>query len=163
MWPSTAYAAKSIGRTRGPSGDPISKEVISNVVATPETAVGLALDESGGWLYWALREEIHRMRIEGLRAERILSFGAQSEIAAIALDLQAGRLYWADRAGGALGRSETDGANPKDFLSGLNEPWALLARMDGFTGRSGKTSGAPAPTGLKPEISWSDQGPRAKD
>lgn len=81
--------------------------------------VGLAVDVSGGKLYFSTRgSSLYVARLDGSDVTELLT--AQTSVHGLAIDPAGGRIYWADWLGQAIRRADlADGGNPTDVNSGL--------------------------------------------
>ena len=95
--------------------------------------VGIALDMTGGKLYWTdrsnpdhkdptSRNSIQRMNLDGTNIETLVT-GGPSVKEAIALDLLGGKMYWAVwsevNEENKIQRANLDGSNIEDLVTGL--------------------------------------------
>ena len=95
--------------------------------------VSLALDISGGKIYWTdrdnpihedpnARNSIHRMNLDGTNIETLVT-GGPSVKEGIALDIAGGKMYWADwnifTGAGKIQRSNLNGTNVEDVVPEL--------------------------------------------
>jgi sugar lactone lactonase YvrE len=93
-------------------------------------AFAIALDTSGGKMYWTEEGSIQRVNLDGtgieelIREEPGLFYG-------IALDTREGMMYWTDSVGGKIRRAELDGDNPEDVIVGLFQPSGLAIELGG--------------------------------
>ncbi|RKH14777.1 DUF5050 domain-containing protein [Corallococcus sp. CA053C] len=80
--------------------------------------VGLAVDSSGGKVYYSTRgNSIYVANLDGSNATTLVT--NQTTVHGIAIDVTAGRLYWADWLGGVLRSAKlADGSDIQDVNSG---------------------------------------------
>ncbi|WP_164002284.1 Ig-like domain-containing protein [Pyxidicoccus caerfyrddinensis] len=80
--------------------------------------VGLAVDSSGGKVYYSTRgNSIYVANLDGSNVTTLVT--NQTSVYGIALDVTAGRLYWADWLGGVLRSAKlADGSDVQDVNSG---------------------------------------------
>ena len=98
--------------------------------------VGIALDMSGGKIYWTdrdnvdfanpnARNSIRRMNLDGTNTETLVT-GGPSVKEAIALDTAGGKMYWVDwntfTGAGKIQRANLDGTNVEDVVPELIDP-----------------------------------------
>jgi hypothetical protein len=104
----------------------------SDVLLIPiETqAFALALDTSGGKLYWTEEGSIQRANLDGTGIEALIQED-QGLFYGIALDTREGKMYWTDSVGGKIRRAELDGDNPEDVIVGLYQPSGLAIELGG--------------------------------
>ncbi|XXF80195.1 Ig-like domain-containing protein [Myxococcaceae bacterium GXIMD 01537] len=90
--------------------------------------VGLAVDSSGGKVYYATREKnIYVANLDGSNATTLVT--NQTTVQGIAIDVTAGRLYWVDWLGGLVRSANlADGSDIQDVNSSSNRNM-LLAWM----------------------------------
>ena len=87
--------------------------------------VGLAVDSSGGKVYYSTRSNsIYVANLDGSNATTLVT--NQTTVHGIAIDVTAGRLYWADWLGGVLRSANlADGGNIQDVNSGSSRNLGL--------------------------------------
>ena len=94
------------------------------VVGGPSVTEQIALDLSGGKMYWAEQQfdsnRIRRANLDGTNVENIVT-GLTSP-RGIALDLSRGKMYWTDLGAGKIQRANLDGSNIEDVITGLDSP-----------------------------------------
>ena len=88
--------------------------------------LGLTLDVAGGKIYWTNTsfwpwggpgvDKISRANLDGTNLEDLVTTGF-SIAHGIALDVSAGKMYWAD--GGKISRANLDGSNVEDVIIGF--------------------------------------------
>ena len=86
--------------------------------------VGIALDVSGGKMYWTDRgwDKIRRSNLDGSGVEDLVTTGLE-EPRGIALDVLGGKMYWTDWHTKKIQRSNLDGSGVEDLVTtGLEEP-----------------------------------------
>ena len=102
---------------------------------------GVTVDLTAGYVYWtnmgsvyggANLGTIQRMRIETERIETVVPVGTTNTPKQIAIDNKARKLYWCDREGARVWRSDLDGAHPEVLVSGhgLAQPVGLALDVD---------------------------------
>ncbi len=102
-------------------------EVIVTGLLNPS---GIALDLSAGQLYWTeygnsfstknSTDKIQRSDLDGNNKEVVLTSVGKMPYG-IALDLSAGKMYWADTTDGIIQRADLDGENVETILTGLSQ------------------------------------------
>ena len=91
------------------------------VVGEPFVGEQMALDISGGKMYWAATlNKIKRANLDGTNVEDLVV--GQEYPRGIALDLSRGKMYWTDRGTGKIQRANLDGSNIEALLTGLDNP-----------------------------------------
>ncbi|HZJ14018.1 MAG TPA: hypothetical protein VFD27_03165 [Chthoniobacteraceae bacterium] len=109
------------------------------IITGNNNARGVGVDRAGGMIYWINRDDkkVHRCLLSALPVNVPTSPAVQTLYQGLdtphglALDLPAGKLYWADtgsNAGVGLGdkavsRGDLDGATPQEVLASGSEPW----------------------------------------
>lgn len=81
---------------------------------------GVAVDSQGAKLYWVFRDKVQRGNLDGTGMETLISGLVNPR--GIALDVQAGKLYFADATTGSIERANLDGSNLQTIISGLDTP-----------------------------------------
>jgi hypothetical protein len=108
---------------------------IETVVATGNATAGVAIDLSDEKMYWAEggiplgNEQIRRSNLDGSGVEVLVSIGLIHPVG-IALDTQAGKVYWTDLEGnldgmGTIKRANFDGSNVETIITGIDEAAGL--------------------------------------
>ncbi len=90
-----------------------------------------ALAEARPKVYWTdLTAKIRRCNLDGSNVEDLVTSGVAGP-AGIALDLAAGKMYWADSWVGKIQRAKLDGTNIEDVVStGLVIPFGIALDLD---------------------------------
>ena len=87
-----------------------------------------------GKMYWvdASRNgaKIQRANIDGSQLEDLVTTGLK-EPTDLALDLDGGKMYWADRSIGKIQRANLDGSQIEDLVTGLGNIWSLALDVVG--------------------------------
>lgn len=126
----TAYLASSNGKIQRVDMD---GAVLEDLVTT-DAAVGIALDQDGGKVYWTNRttSKIQRSNIDGTGAEDLVT-GLSPPPVGIALDVADGKVYWllAALGSGKIQRANLDGTGVTDVLGGLGDPRHLTIDATG--------------------------------
>ena len=145
---------------------------------------GLALDVSGGKMYWTDRQngKIQRADLDGSNVEDLLTLAGLAFPGEIALDVANGKMYWTNPGSDKIQRADLDGANLEDLVaSGLSSPTGLAldlsagkmywtdrgthkiqrADLDGSNVEDLVASGLMSPNGLDLDVSggkmyWTD-------
>jgi len=110
----------------------------SLTIANPD---GVTVDLNAGYVYWtnmgnvyggANLGTIQRMRIATERIETIVPVGKTNTPKQIAIDNQGRKLYWCDREGAKVWRSELDGSDAEVLVSGhgLMQPVGLALDVE---------------------------------
>ena len=87
---------------------------------------GIAVDPSGGRMYWAENGtgRIRRANLDGSHIQNLITSGLGFP-ADVEIDVAGGKLYWADAALGVIRRANLDGTGIEDVRPGLNQPYYL--------------------------------------
>jgi sugar lactone lactonase YvrE len=151
-------------------------------IASPD---GVTVDLTSGYVYWtnmgslsggANLGSIQRMRIDNELIETIVPVGLTNTPKQINIDNKARKLYWCDREGAKVWRSELDGTSPVILVSGhgLMQPVGMALDVEKrqlyFSDRVTRKiyrAGFDAPEGQSPEtrgdvetlFSWSTGAP----
>ena len=87
-----------------------------------------------GKMYWvdASRNgaNIQRADLDGSQVEALVTTGLKEPID-LALDLDGGKMYWADRSTGKIQRANLDGSQIEDIVTGLDDIWSLALDVTG--------------------------------
>lgn len=96
--------------------------------------LGLTLDVAGGKIYWTNTsfwpwggpgvDKISRANLDGTNIEDLVTTGL-AVAHGIALDVSAGKMYWAD--GGKIWRANLDGSNVEDAITGFGATGIAIA------------------------------------
>ena len=107
------------------------------VVAVSGRARGIALDVSGGKIYWTvstdlsrLRGKIRRSNLDGSGVEDLVT--GLSHPHGVALDVSGGKMYWTDERTEMIQRSDLDGRSIEDLVTtGLERPGGIALDVAG--------------------------------
>jgi hypothetical protein len=120
---------------------------IEDLLTTPVvfTPVGIALDVSGGKMYWTEQSVadfmIQRADLDGSNVELLVT-GLVSP-SGIALDVTGGKMYWTDIGASKIQRANLDGSNVEDLVTtGVIMPRDIALDVAG--GKIYWTEGSPA-------------------
>ncbi|MDE2888044.1 MAG: DUF5050 domain-containing protein [Gemmatimonadota bacterium] len=96
---------------------------IEDLVTESVISMSLALDVSGGKMYWtALEGRIRRSNLDGSGVEALVTRLVQP--IGIALDVDGGKMYWTDRGRHRIQRSNLDGSGIEDLVDlTARRPW----------------------------------------
>jgi len=150
------------------NADGTDKKLLASslTIASPD---GVTVDLTSGYVYWtnmgsvyggANLGTIQRMRIETERIETIVPVGTTNTPKQINIDNKARKLYWCDREGAKVWRSELDGTGAEVLVSGhgLMQPVGLALDVEKrefyFSDRVTRKiyrAGFDAPEGQSPE------------
>ena len=87
-----------------------------------------------GKMYWVDASRngatIQRADLDGSQVEEVVTTGLKEPID-LALDLDRGKMYWADRSTGKIQRANLDGSRIEDIVTGLNDIWSLALDVAG--------------------------------
>ena len=90
---------------------------IEDLVTDICSPIDIALDISGGQMYWTSGCKIQRANLDGANVEDIIT-GLQSP-RGIALDVPNGKMYWADHGAGKIQRANLNGSDVEDIITDL--------------------------------------------
>ena len=94
---------------------------------------GIALDVSGGKMYWTDLEtdKIQRSNLDGSDVQDLVTQGASRPLG-IALDVVGGKMYWTDYGTDKIQRSNLDGSDVEDLVTqGLQLPTSIALDVAG--------------------------------
>ena len=94
---------------------------------------GVALDVSGGKMYWTAwgTEKIQRSNLDGSGVENLATTGLETP-SGITLDVSGGKMYWTDWGTDKIQRSNLDGSGVEDLVtSGLEGPIRIALDVSG--------------------------------
>ena len=92
---------------------------------------GLALDVSGGKLYWTDWGKIRRSNLDGSGVEDLITTGLMNP-RGFALDVSGGKMYWTDVGADKIQRSNLDGSDVEDLVTtGLRHPGGFALDVSG--------------------------------
>jgi len=135
------YSSKSIKRANLElkNGEaPHSRSDVEEIVtADLENPLFITLDLKSKKMYWTDREKIQRADLDGSSIETLVE--GRASLRGIALDVAAGKMYWADSTARKIQRSNLDGTGVEDLV------------VDGQDGPSGVTLDL-----KKGKIYWAD-------
>lgn len=122
------------------NADGTDKKLLASAlsIASPD---GVTVDLTAGYVYWtnmgvvsggANLGTIQRMRIDTERIETIVPVGTTNTPKQISIDNKARKLYWCDREGARVWRSQLDGTSPEVLVSGhgLMQPVGLALDVE---------------------------------
>ncbi len=92
---------------------------------------GIALDVSGGKMYWTdLYDNIQRSNLDGSGVEDLVT--GLGLVEGIALDVSGGKMYWTDWYREKIQRSNLDGSGVEDLVTtGLDRPGGIALDVSG--------------------------------
>ena len=92
---------------------------------------GIALDVSGGKMYWTDHaQKIQRSNLDGSGVEDLVTTGLRRPHG-IALDVSGGKMYWTDLDTDKIQRSNLDGSGVEDLVTGLGFPQGIALDVSG--------------------------------
>ena len=106
------------------------EDLVTTGLGNPD---GLALDVSGGKLYWTDfgTDKIQRSNLDGSGVEDLVTRGLDYPWG-IALDVSGGKLYWTDWGTDKIQRSNLDGSGVEDLVTtGLGNPSGIALDVSG--------------------------------
>lgn len=114
---------------------------ITEIVTGGSVYRGLALDVPGNHIYWTSSNliagsKIHRAALDGSGETVLVDFGpGNNNPRGIALDLGAGKMYWADFDQNHIARADLGGSTVESVvpLSAGSGPWGVALDVDGGT------------------------------
>ena len=89
---------------------------------------GIALDVSGGKMYWVDGWYIQRSNLDGSGVEDLVNARVYPE-GGIALDVSGGKMYWT--AARSIRRSNLDGSGVEAIVTGLDSPYGIALDVSG--------------------------------
>ena len=97
-----------------------------------ESPYGIALDVSGGKMYWTdAGSKIQRSNLDGSGVEDLVTTGLDGPHG-IALDVSGGKMYWTDYDTDKIQRSNLDGSGVEDLVTrGLGDPRGIALDVSG--------------------------------
>ena len=101
-------------------------------LVTGDTSIikeSIALDISGGKMYWTKGNKIQRANLDGTNIETLVT--DIISLRGIALELSQGKMYWADYGSSKIQRANLDGTNIEDVVTGLNRPNRIALDFSG--------------------------------
>ncbi len=109
------------------------EDIITTGLSRP---TDIALDVSGGKIYWtSYGEIIRRANLDGTNVEDIVTDvkkgGAVFGLYGIALDVSDSKMYWINGWTGQIRRANLDGTNVEDFATGLGKPKDIALDVSG--------------------------------
>jgi DNA-binding beta-propeller fold protein YncE len=89
---------------------------------------GIAVDPSGGKIYWADRiGSVDRADLDGSNEETIVQTYAGDDCHGVALDTASGKVYWTQQWGNLIGRANLDGTDEEQVVSPINpDPYDMV-------------------------------------
>ena len=84
---------------------------------------GVALDRTGGEVYWSTTDTIKRANRDGGDTEEIVV--GLSESYDIAVDTTGEKIYWSDLGSAKIQRANLDGTGVEDLVTGLDAPFGV--------------------------------------
>ncbi|MFG0317466.1 MAG: SMP-30/gluconolactonase/LRE family protein, partial [Planctomycetota bacterium JB042] len=110
------------GAIRRATLDGTNVETIVSGLTNPR---GLALDPTGGHVYWSDTSDraLYRVKLDGTGFQTVANTGNQ--LGRPTLDLALGHVWFGDLGAGTILRANLDGSNPQVIVSGADDPVAL--------------------------------------
>ncbi|MCG9134420.1 leucine-rich repeat domain-containing protein [Candidatus Poribacteria bacterium] len=100
-----------------------------DVVTLSESPGDIAIDTSGGKIYWSSRTTIKRANLDGTDIQLVT--GAFESVR-IYLDVSGGKIYWLSQEQNKIQRADLDGADVEDIITGLSDdPLDLAVDVSG--------------------------------
>ena len=101
-----------------------------DVVTLSEYPRDIAIDTSGGKIYWCSESTIKRANLDGTDIQLVT--GGLDAVTGIYLDVSGGKIYWMDHSQHKIQRADLDGADVEDIITGLsNSPIDLAVDVSG--------------------------------
>ena len=156
---------------------------VEDLITTEITLEGIALDVSGGKMYWTDLDEgkIQCANLDGTQVEDLI--GGLRSPRGIALDVSGGKMYWTDSSEDKIQCANLDGTQVEDLIDGLRSPRGIAldvsggkmywtdssedkiqrANLDGTQVEDLVTDGLRSPRGIALDVSggkmyWTDSG-----
>jgi hypothetical protein len=116
---------------------------IQDVVTGQTGPASLVLDVAGSRIYWTDNgsfgfDSIKRADLDGLNLQTVNSTGLQDP-SGIAIDLAESKIYWGDQSSNFVRRSDLNGTNEEDVVTGLNSPREIAVIRLGGTANTAPT------------------------
>ena len=92
----------------------------------------IAIDGSGGKIYWSTRSRIQRANLDGTHIQNV--FAGRGEPGSIALDESGGKIYWMiwdNLQRTSIQRANLDGTDVQNLITGLHEPNSIALDESG--------------------------------
>ena len=127
-WTESFYDTDRIQRSNLDGSD--VEDLVTTGLGAP---VGIALDVSGGKMYWTdlVTDKIQRSNLDGSGVEDLVTTGLE-ESWGIALDVSGGKMYWTDARTDKIQRSNLDGSGVQNLVTtGLGEPRGIALDVAG--------------------------------
>ncbi len=127
------WKAKRIGTDKIQRSNLDGSDVEDLVTTGLETPSGIALDVSGGKMYWTDTgtHKIQRSNLDGSGVEDLITTGVVHPFG-IALDVAGGKIYWANGWTDKIQRSNLDGSGVEDLVTtGLLTPSGIALDVAG--------------------------------
>ena len=125
-WTQDSFSAGGIGRANPDGSNPEA------VVSGANFAVGLAVDDAGGKIYWS---EISPPRIRSAKLDGTdtlnLATSDLGQARGVALDLVNQTVYWTDEALSQIVMSNLDGSAALNVVNGLSQPVGIAVDSTG--------------------------------
>ena len=100
-----------------------------DVVTLSESPANIAIDASGGKIYWSSRTTIKRANLDGTDIQLVTG---GLDFVRIYLDVSGGKIYWLSREQDKIQRADLDGADVEDIITGLSDdPLDLAVDVSG--------------------------------
>ena len=107
---------------------------VETLLAGLRDPMGIALDHVAGKMYYWVGSSwsrgIYRSNLDGSSSEVLVTgyLATESELKGpveIVLDIVEGKMYWTDKGAGVIRRTDLDGANVEDIITGLTRPLGI--------------------------------------
>ena len=115
-----SYIIRQMDLANGQSEDVIFSESLPR---------DIAIDASGGKIYWASGSRIQRANLDGTDIKTVV--GGLDRPIGIDLDIPENKIYWADRRDYNIGRADLDGTNAQIVIGGLGSPVDVAIDVSG--------------------------------
>ena len=114
------YWTNRSGKIRRIRSDSSDIENLTTDVCSP---IGIALDVSGGQMYWTSGCKIQRANLDGSNVEELVP-SSEGIKEGIALDIDGNKMYWTvwNATMNKIQRANLDGSEVKDIITGLRSP-----------------------------------------
>jgi len=87
---------------------------------------GIALDIAGGKIYFSANDKIQRANLDGSGIEDLVAGAGLMSARGLALDLNIGKMYWADAGTSKIQSANLDGSDLTDIITDLNLPGGIV-------------------------------------
>ena len=107
------------------------QDIVAEGLDSPE---GIAIDVTGGKIYWTDGNNIQQANLNGSNIQNIIAAGFLDTPYGIALEVAGGKIYWTNWFASKIQRANLDGSNVQDLITkGLEFPESIA--LDAANGK----------------------------